>query len=377
MDQRNPRSAAWAFLVALVVIMALPGAAVAGGGQRVVVREGQSIQSAIDGAARGTTVVVRGEHREQVWIATSGIHLIGQGATIRPPDQPGVNPCSGFDENGPSADLAAAICVSPVFAPGDLPDALKHLSDVSVIGFEVVDAQFDAISALFVDGLRIAGNTIVAPDCDGVFVLFNTDVEVTRNRVLGSKNCAGIDVVATTHALVNRNEANDNPYNGITLNDTSSAVVDRNVTTGNCIGIGVSDTPDPVGLTSSDVEITRNRANANNTLCDPFGPNAPIGATGVLVAGVQGVRIEGNVASRNVTDGFSLSAGGIIVADFPNEDFTPFSVTTGATVVRNTATGNRSATGPADLVLTTVGEVVAVRGNRCDVGVPDQAWCER
>ena len=72
-------SAAMATLAALVAV-GLPATAAAD--DVVQVREGESIQAAIDAAAPGTTIKVRGDHAEQVWIDKDGIELIGKSATL-------------------------------------------------------------------------------------------------------------------------------------------------------------------------------------------------------------------------------------------------------------------------------------------------------
>src|SRR5215204_7293801 len=93
-----------------------------------VVGPGESIQKAIKAADPGDTIIVRGVHREDVFIGKNGIKLRGDDAVIEaPPRAKADSPCS--KANGPTA-----ICVLGDFNP-ETGEVNKRVRDVSVSGF--------------------------------------------------------------------------------------------------------------------------------------------------------------------------------------------------------------------------------------------------
>jgi parallel beta-helix repeat protein len=376
-----------ALVALLATVIAVPSGAVSASGgdddhdrhdDRVVVHEGESIQEAIDAAEPGTKIVVKGDHDENVWIYKNGIELVAaKGASISVPDEPVSNPCEGFDPDTDTV-LPTLICIHPIPPTDGPPMGPDYLRNVEVEGFTLNNPIYDAIGAYFTKHLEIEKNTIIDPGCDGIFVIFARYFEIERNVVSGSQFCNGIEVLASYSGRVSRNTANDSRFNGFTINDTYKLVVDRNTASGSCMGISLVDGTDG-GYGIRDEEfvagktvIKRNTTNGNNEQCQ-FGP-FNVGITGILVAGLHGVTIRDNTANDNTSIRDSVTAGGIVVTDFPNEDGTS-NVTTGAVVVRNHATGNSSAAGPVDLNLNTLGELVKVKYNHCDVGFPDATWC--
>ena len=349
--------------------------------ERVVVGEGESIQAAIDAADPGTKIVVRGDHVENLWIQTDGIELIGKNATLTMPEVPtGPTPCTNFGQ--PST----LICVSPPVAPpGPNPEdppppppALdEYLDEIEISGFTLHNPLFDAVGVFFTNDIEIEKNTIVNPGCDGIFAIFTTDFEISRNVVTDAQ-CSGINVAASSSGEISRNTTTDSAQNGISLGDTSHVEIERNTASGSCIGIAASDGADggygirEEDFPGRDVTITRNTTNGNNRTC-PFGPFS-IGVTGIGVAGLTDVTISRNTANDNVSTEESVTAGGIWVGDFPNQ-FGPPTQSNGVTVTRNTARGNSSAAGPADLSINPVLGTLTVDRNRCDVSIPDASWC--
>lgn len=345
----------------------------------VVVREGESIQAAIDAADPGTEIVVRGDHVENLWIHTDGIELVGKNATLTMTDAPTPTPCTNFGQP------PTLICVSPPVAPpdpnseeGPPPPALdEYLDDIEISGFTLHNPAFDAIGVFFTDDIEVEKNTIVSPGCDGIFAIFTTDFEISRNVVTDAQ-CSGINVAASSSGEISRNTTTDSAENGISLGDTSDVEIERNTASGSCIGIAASDGADggygirEEDFPGRDVTITRNTTNGNNRTC-PFGPFS-IGVTGIGVAGLTDVTISRNTANDNVSTEESVTAGGIWVGDFPNQ-FGPPTQSNGVTVTRNTARGNSSAAGPADLSINPVLGTLTVDRNRCDVSIPDASWC--
>ncbi len=78
-----------------------------------------------------------------------------------------------------------------------------------------------------------------------------------------------------------------------------------------------------------------------------------------------------------MVDGFTLTASGIFVTDFPGDgpDAPPSSISTNTTLDRNTAFGNASIEGARDLLVQTGGSFASIARNRCGVSVPDESWC--
>ena len=366
---------ATAATIMLAGALAGPGAAFADRGDEIVVGDGESIQDAIDAAEPGTTIIVRGDHVENIWIDKDGISLVGRGgATITQPENPTFAPCEFFGPPGTST----TVCVFPQSEEFPVP-AAEQLSGFSITGLTVVNPSFDAIGVYATNDVRVSRNTTSDTGCSGIFLLFVNGLTVDRNTVTGAVDCNGIDVTASSNGTVTRNVANGSGLNGIAINDSSDIVVSRNTATGNCQGIGIFDNPDPSALPTIDVTVTRNTANANNTVCFPFDPpgseTVPIGGTGIIVAGAENTVIARNITNDNVVDGFTLTASGIFVTDFPGDDpSAPFSVSTNTTVDRNTAFGNTSDEGPRDLLVLTGGSF-SIDRNSCGVSVPDDSWC--
>ena len=134
----------------------------------------------------GTTIKVRGDHAEQVWIDKDGIELIGKSALSMPDEPDFEGPC------GPTL-----ICViSPTVNFEDPFDPANSLHDVTISGFTASNPFFDTIGAYWVDGLTIERNTVTSSDCSAIFTLFVADFHIERNDVSASVNCSTIDVAA-------------------------------------------------------------------------------------------------------------------------------------------------------------------------------------
>ena len=151
------------------------------------------------------------------------------------------------------------------FDPGQLS---ARRDDLGVHGVKPV-LRHDRQACTGVDGLTIERNPVTSSDCSAIFTLFVADFHIERNDVSASVNCSTIDVAAcrADRRRRLRNTATDGGFTGINADDVTDLVIDRNASTGNCIGIVAGDSPGP--LSSSNVSITRNSANANNTVCSP------------------------------------------------------------------------------------------------------------
>jgi hypothetical protein len=344
--------------------LVLPSSPAAAGNGTVHVGEGESIQAAIDAAAPGTTIQVRGDHAEQLWIYKDGITLDGKGATLSMPDEPDFEgPC------GPTLICVITDNENDFENPFD-PDNV-YVSDVTVSGFTLSNPFYDSIGTYWTTGAAVERNTVPNSGCSGIFMLFANDFTIERNVVSSSAECSNIDVAASDGGTIGRNTSTDGGFAGINIDDVSNVVIDRNTSTGNCIGIVAANSPGP--LPSSNVTITRNTTNGNNTVCFPFGPpeegGPPIGVTGILVVGPTDVLVSRNTVEDNTAEAFTITAGGIVVQDFA------FNNSSDVVIERNTASGNSSLAGPADISVGSVGGPFTVTDNICEFGVPDASWC--
>ena len=81
-----------AALLAALLVMLAAGTGAARAATKVVVGPGDSIQAAVDAARPGDTIVVMGQHKENVAITTDGITLHGVGAVLEPAATPAQTP---------------------------------------------------------------------------------------------------------------------------------------------------------------------------------------------------------------------------------------------------------------------------------------------
>lgn len=376
--RRRHRSALAAAVLMLAVLVGVSADPVSAQGTHVIVNEGESIQAAIDSAGPGSTIIVKGDHVENIVITVDDIKLFGRNATLTMPE----NPAPAPEPCQPEPGVEALICVIPAGTTFAVPPTTR-IDSVLITGFTLNNPRYDAINIAWTDHVRVRDNVIPAPGCDGIFTIFGTDVQVDRNQVTDA-GCGGINVNASSHVRIQRNETNGSMGTGINAGDSTNTVIHKNSASGNCIGISAADGFDfGYGVQAEDfpgdnLRISQNVTNANNRLC-PFGP-VTVGGTGIVVGGVSDARIWGNTANDNVVDGESFTAGGILLVDFPNGEgpdgqSIPESVGNNGIVRHNTATGNSSAAGPVDVIIGSSGSDIRAYGNACDVAVPDAAAC--
>ena len=381
---RKRRLGAFAALLASVALIPV-GPVSAGGddhdhhrGRTVVVHEGESIQEAIDDAQPGTKILVRGHHAENVWIYKDDIELVGKKASLTMPDDPVPNPCEGYD---PETDTVfpTLVCVHPLPFDEVPPPPEVILDDIEISGLKLGNPLGDTIGVYFAHDVDIERNNVTESGCSGIWLLFVDDFEVVRNRVSNSVDCGNIDIAASTDGEVIRNRSTGGGFAGISLDDVSDVKVHRNRASGNCIGIVASNSPGD--LPSTDVRITRNTTNGNNTICYPFGPpgfGPPIGAAGIVVAGVTDALVYRNTANDNVsTDpAGTITPGGIVISDFDTN------VSSNIVVRRNKATGNSTydpflgEVVPLDINVTSIGSPISVSRNHCEFSAPNADWCD-
>ena len=361
-----------AFLLLLSVLTASPAQAASGD---VVVGEGESIQAAIDAADPGTRIVIEGAHTENLWISTDNISLVGKNsdASITMPEVAAPNGCA-------PPEFSPVICFFPDTAE-DPPLPGDYLNGGLVAGL-TINGGGDSVAMIFTNRAYVRRNTMNGQACDAVFIIFSTSFDVDNNTMSNSPFCDGINVSASRRGRISNNTSTDNMFSGITVQDSQHVTIRDNEVTGNCIGITVFDGsdggyPGPEGSVfdedqpSNNITIKRNNASNNSNICFPFGPDLPLGGTGILVGG-QKITVKDNVTNDNAIGGFSITAGGIIV---------PLSLDPSLPAVEkvvlagNTAFSNTSADGPADIVIQIDPSAVRTRANKCGVSTPDASIC--
>lgn len=316
-----------------------------------MVQPGGSVQEALDRAKPGDTVSLpAGTFRGSVQVRTAGITLKGAGpaTVIVPGTQPGDSDC---------AKEGHGICVTGT--------AGHRLTGVRILSLSVSGFTKDGLMAAETDGLLVRG--VSAHDngehgirqeksVRGVF----QDNTASNNKETGIflANVVEEEGGATDQggALVSGNRVSGNRV-GITLRRLRNLTVERNTVTGNCGGIfvvGDENTPRAGHLAVRD-----NLVQANNRLC-PASKRLPvIQGAGIVLTGVEDVRITGNQVRDN--SGNSPMSGGIVlypsVVGIPNNS---------NTVSGNTLHGNK----PADLANRGKGTANTFARNACGVSAP-------
>src|SRR5919112_3751066 len=153
------------------------------GAQSSVVGPGESIQKAVNAAHPGDTIVVRGVHREDVFIRKDGIKLRGEDAVIEaPPKSKADSPCSKF-VGGPQA-----IFVLGDFNP-ETGEVKKRVSDVRVTGFTFRGFNYTDAFVIYVVAARnatVVGNRLTGNVDSGIAVFLSVDTTIAKNHVIGS-----------------------------------------------------------------------------------------------------------------------------------------------------------------------------------------------
>src|ERR687890_2357808 len=172
--------------------VALATAIGSAGAQNKVVGPGESIQKAVNAAHPGDTIIVRGVHREDVFIGKNGIKLRGDDAVIEaPPRAKADSPCS--KANGPTA-----ICVLGDFN-FETGEVNKRVRDVSVSGFTFRGFQDKDAFVIDVAAARnasVVGNRITGNVSGGIAFGLSVNSTIVKNHVIGipKTDAAGIVV---------------------------------------------------------------------------------------------------------------------------------------------------------------------------------------
>ncbi len=191
----------------------------------------RTIQSAVNAARPGSTVVVcQGTYHEQV-VITKPLALEGQRATI---DETGVTPALKVNIPGVGTQtiFAAVVMLS---------------SDIQFSGFTVTHAQGEGILAAGLggdlSGISISHNTVVHNDLGGGVPAASTYFECAAQGPEPGDCGEGVHFVAVAYSQITKNRIADNS-GGVLLSDdtgpTHNNLVADNVVTGNASDCGIT-----------------------------------------------------------------------------------------------------------------------------------------
>ncbi len=270
--------------ILLSAALALPLAFAAPAHADTVVGPAGSIQAAVDAAAPGDTIVVRGTHRENVAVVTDGITLRGLGAVLEPPRVPAADACFDPSVEGESVH---GICVS-----GDIDfetgAIARYVKRVSVTGFTVRGFTGNGVTAAAARDVTIAGNVAQGNGDGGIAAIASTGVRMDANRTAGNR--FGIYVGGSLAGRITGNSIHDN-----------------------CVGVFVLGQPLPAG----GYRIAANEIRGNTRACPAGGDWPALSGAGVALVGASRNTVVANAITGNVPSGETAVRGGVAVLSEP------------------------------------------------------------
>ncbi|KAF2626142.1 hypothetical protein BU25DRAFT_411971 [Macroventuria anomochaeta] len=262
------------------------------------VKEGQSIQNAIDRAKPYVRIEVEGEHAEQLTITKDGISLIGKGARLSPPGHYDPhNFCYGLvkDDAG-TTNKSAGICIhgrkielADKYTPFDLHWKVDSVGDpvkdVRVSGFEVVGFDGPNIAVYGGKNTKVSHNKLKAGFRYGFLTAGSTGTVASENIVIGSAPATlqngpiGMCMDDLSSAEFSYNNISN--YNIALCTETSGGVNKNNDIHDCCIGNIID--PNVTHAKSIDNHIYR-----WNKKCPPDS------AAGISLLGAKNALVQGN-----------------------------------------------------------------------------------
>lgn len=332
----------------------------------IVVNPGESIQAAVDAAPAGATIRVNpGDYvethgaREAVRI-TKPLTLVANSRI--PESRVRILPATGQRQG---------ILVEPE-NPTD-PD----VDGVVIKGFTVEGFPNNGIWLRHVTNFVIEGNESINNLENGIWPTLSTNGEVRKNVSYGAKDSA-LWVEASENVRVVENDLSMSPT-GLEVTVSNDIYMEGNIVHDNVVGVGLYH-PSGAGLPPSEWpptpfrnwQLTNNKIYSNNmpnTITGGLVAELPPGG-GVLVLGVQDVKIEDNEIEDNDFFGIALIDYCVAVDGTDNscgnnppyyEDTSPEDIS----IVGNTVTGN-GGDPPPGIFAQFAGDILALGGsNNC------------
>lgn len=272
------------------------------------VKPGQSIQTAVDAAKPGDTVLLApGVYRESVRITTSNLTLRGSGIlpTVIEPAKTKTDKAAAANA---CAEAGNGVCVVGTEA--------RPLDRVTVRSLTLRGFATNGLWATWTDRLKVRG---VVADGNG---RWGIGVErsvrgMFRYNITRNNGDAGLFVANTVDrehgstdargTEISRNRTSGNRI-GITVRRLRNVTVERNEITKNCAGVFVvGDESKPRARAT----LSRNLVAANNKHC-PQTPRLPfLQGSGIVLTGAEETLVERNRVVDNVGD--SPLSGGIVL----------------------------------------------------------------
>lgn len=322
-------------------------------GSTKYVREGQSIQDAIDAASPGDRILVAaGTYAEQLTIKTDGIALIGSETVLIPPAMPTQNLCSGLAGN----DTQAGICVTGFRVElasfqYDHRKAVyvgRPVEDVSITGFQIRGFSGENIALVGTRNARVTGNRLMDGQKYGFLTAGSSNTLVNSNVVTSSTELLFIGICLDDFA--NTTQISNNKISGYWIGlcvQTSGADVRENNVKDCCVGAWID-----AGIDGA--KISRNYISSLNTACPKEGPTS-----GIYVDGAINTLIIQNVVEGQTN---ADSATGISIVDHtvPPPPVPPVILASGNVIKRNILRNN-----DIDLFVNATGSGNVIVHNQC------------
>jgi parallel beta-helix repeat protein len=294
--------------LAATVLCVLPSTAQARKIQVAPTGSTSAIQTAVDEANPGDTIVVRpGTYSgPTISVKTSGLTITGSKAAI-------------IDATGDTYGITVGTQLT--FDPGPACPAYG-VSDFNISGLSVRNAEDTGIFLFGVDGYEVSGGSYLDNGEYGIFPRCSRDGLISHNSGGGGDD-ATIYVGVDKNTVVEKNHLADGEL-GIELENTENSVVRGNKLTDNTTGVFVIVLPNlptsstETALIEGNVVHKNNRPNPFPPVCQA--PGTPPGCveeffddlqllpsgSGILNVGGHNVTIRGNVVIKNDTVGVGV-----------------------------------------------------------------------
>jgi nitrous oxidase accessory protein NosD len=352
------RSLRIGFVSVAAAVLCLPAGVASA--RTIVVKPHHSIQSAIDKARRGDTIVVqRGTYREALVISTDRITLKGRSAVLKPPAKAPDTLCGKIDPSG-----VTGICVIGDVTPnnGGTPTVNKTVNGVTIFGITVKGFTGNGILGFATKNLTVSHTHLLN---NGSYGVFSNTSSGTRylNNVSSGNHAPGLYIGDSpqAHSSVIGNRSVNNDGEGLLARDADFGTVRDNVFAGNCAGILVlADAPGP----ATDWTVSHNQVRKNNNACpgDPSEGEPPLSGIGIALIGAANTSVANNsVTGNSKGNNQSLASGGILVMTLPGGPTAP----SNDTIKNNHLSGNS----PFDLFWDMTG-TATFKGNHCTTSSP-------
>ena len=278
-----------------------------------IVHTGESIQSVVDDAGEGSTILIQpGVYKESVMITTPGLRLIGLNGPM--------GKHVVIQNPGGTDSKSNGIFVKPA-------DGEETLTGFSLYNVEIHDFEDNGVLALHTKNFFIARVTAVNNGEYGVYPVYSSQGVVYQCSATGSKD-TGIYIGQSEDVLMLDNKAYANVV-GFEIENSTNIIAARNTSTDNSVGILVDLLPPSNYITILESEKTWVRSNLvqENNHENFASPGELAGfipkGSGIIVVGANKVNVSGNTVVGNDFVGIGVGSTLLLAAlsGFPPEAF--------------------------------------------------------